>query len=102
LTDGLLYAFACLHLVVLAFTGSLPRCRRFVIWHVLNGLSLWAACSCKSTAWAYSVHFLHVLSSSVFAYVIELVVFNSTLLGLVVSFCTLSLYVRFVVLPYAG
>lgn len=111
LSDGLLHFFCCLHVVVLSYTMTLKRRgRRFVIWHVLTGLTLGFACSCKNTAWGlmafdafvYIVALWNLTNISVLDFIGDVLIYGSTLLAicLIVYFAIFSLH--FVLLPYAG
>ena len=110
LSDGLLHFFAMLHIAILTYTVSLPRGSSFIVWHILNGLSLGAACSCKNTAWGLMVldaflyfwYFVPVIKLSWLDYMFELLVFGGTLATLMVLVYVWSFSVHFMILPYAG
>ena len=110
LSDGLLHFFSMLHIVVAMYTMSLPRGKEFLVWHVLNGLSLGAACSCKNTAWGlmafdaflYFWYFVPLIKVGWLDYFFEVGFFGGTLAALMVFVYWASFAIHFVVLPYAG
>ena len=111
LSDGLLHFFTCLHLAVLSYTMSLKKRRsKFYVWHVLTGLTLGAACSCKNTAWGltaldafvYIAKFTDIWKVGIFDYLFDVGVFGSTLAFLAVLVYCISFFVHFIFLPYAG
>ena len=57
LTDGILHFFSIFHVTVLSYSLTLGTKDnpRFLLWHILNGLTLGMACSCKNTAWGLMV-----------------------------------------------
>jgi dolichyl-phosphate-mannose--protein O-mannosyl transferase len=110
LSDGILHFFSCLHICVLCYTISLPRSLRFYIWHVVNGISLGAACSCKNTAWGlmafdayvYIVALWPVSKLGWIDYLFEIGCFGVSLfLTAAIVYCT-AFSVHFMILPYGG
>jgi dolichyl-phosphate-mannose--protein O-mannosyl transferase len=111
LSDGMLHFFSCLHICMISFTLSIPaRRQRFWRWHLLTGVTLGCACSCKNTAWGliafdavcYSLVLSDCLCFGFIEYLIEIVCF-----GLPLAFICLSTYfaifsLHFVLLPYSG
>jgi dolichyl-phosphate-mannose--protein O-mannosyl transferase len=110
LSDGILHFFSSLHILVLAYMFSLPRGRRFNVLHVLNGLSLGAACSCKNTAgglmvfdaYAYFVAFWPLAKISWLDYIFDLGIYGVSLFLLAFAVYCASFSVHFIVLPYGG
>jgi dolichyl-phosphate-mannose--protein O-mannosyl transferase len=111
LSDGLLHFFTCFHICVLSFTLSIPaRRRRFWRWHVLTGITLGCACSCKNTAWGliafdagcYSFVLSDCLVFGFFEYFIELLCFGLPLGMLCLSTYFAIFSLHFVLLPYSG
>jgi dolichyl-phosphate-mannose--protein O-mannosyl transferase len=111
LSDGMLHFFSCLHISVISFTFSIPaRRQRFWRWHLLTGITLGCACSCKNTAWGliafdascYALVLSDCLHFGLIEYLLELFCF-----GLLLAFISLSTYfaifsLHFVLLPYSG
>ncbi|OHT08990.1 Dolichyl-phosphate-mannose-protein mannosyltransferase [Tritrichomonas foetus] len=112
LSDGMLHFFSCLHLAIISFTFSLrlQNRKKFAAWHVLTGLSLGAACSCKNTAWGlmgldafiYIVNFFPLTKIGIMDYLFEIFVYGSTLFLLNLFVYLASFYVHFIVLPLSG
>ncbi|OHS96069.1 Dolichyl-phosphate-mannose-protein mannosyltransferase [Tritrichomonas foetus] len=111
LTDGILHFFTCLHVAVLSYTLNLTKRRsKFYVYHILTGLTLGAACSCKNTAWgltvldafAYIVKFTDIWNIGVLDYLFDVGVFGGTLAFLGIFVYCLSFYIHFILLPYAG
>ena len=111
LSDGILHFFSCLHVAVLCFTMSMKRRRRkFWAWHVLTGITLGCACSCKNTAWGlmaldafvYFVGLWDMMSLGIVDYVGEIVFFGGSLFVICLAVYFVVFAVHFVLLPYAG
>ena len=111
LSDGILHFFSILHVAVLMHTISVPgRGSRWKMWHVINALSLGAACSCKNTAWGlmamdafcYCLNFLPVLKFGVVDYVFEVVFWGGQLAILQFFVYIVTFFAHFILLPYTG
>lgn len=111
LTDGILHFFTCLHVAVLSYTLTIRRRRaRFWVWHILTGLTLGIACSCKNTAWgltaldgfAYVVALWDVHVLGWLDYLFEVGVFGTTLLLMTIGVYFVIFSIHFVLLPYDG
>jgi dolichyl-phosphate-mannose--protein O-mannosyl transferase len=111
LSDGVLHFFACLHIAILSFTLTLRwRSRHFTLWHILTGVSLCAACSCKNTAWglmafdgfAYCMHFFGLRQLSWLDYAMDLVIYGGTLAAICAAVYFGSFSLHLVLLPYRG
>lgn len=111
LSDGLLHFFSCLHVAVLCFTLSIRRRRRrFWVWHILTGITLGCACTCKNTAWGlmaldafvYIIALGDMITLSIVDYIAEVGFFGGTLMVLCVLVYFVVFAIHFILLPYAG
>jgi dolichyl-phosphate-mannose--protein O-mannosyl transferase len=111
LSDGILHFFSVLHVAILFYTLSLRnRSRGFIVWHILTGVSLGAACSCKNTAWGlaaldgfcYVVDLAIYLKIGIFDYIFEIVIWGVSLAFLMVAVYILVFMIHFMLLPFAG
>ena len=111
LSDGILHFFTCLHVAVLCFTMSMKRRRRkFWAWHILTGITLGCACSCKNTAWGlmtldafvYFVGLWDMMALGVVDYIGEIAFFGGSLLVICLAVYFVVFAIHFVLLPYAG
>ena len=111
LSDGILHFFSMLHIAVLMYTFSMPPYdKKFNCWHVLTGISLGAACSCKNTAWGlmaldafvYVFTFLPILKIGIFDYLFQVGFYGATLAILMLLVYFISFSIHLFLLPYAG
>lgn len=111
LSDGILHFFSILHICVLMYTFSIKHYGfKFNLWHILTGISLGAACSCKNTAWGlmpmdaylYIVSFLPLIKRSYFDFFFQVFVYGLTLFLVQLFVYILSFSVHFILLPYSG
>lgn len=111
LSDGILHFFSILHIVILMYTFSQKHYgTKFNIWHVINGISLGAACSCKNTAWGlmafdayiYIISFWPILKYGFLDYAFQLFVYGVSLFIIQFLVYLGSFFVHFILLPYAG
>lgn len=111
LSDGLLHFFCCLHIAIAFYTYNLKNGKRYLLFHVLNGLSLGAACSCKNTAWGLMGFdaFMYIIRISnlagkfdIFESIFEVFIYGITLFLIQFFVYCLSFYIHFIILPFSG
>lgn len=106
LSDGILHFFVCFHVAILSKTFTIPQNDpSFIKWHVLTGLSLGCACSCKNTAmglcvldaYVYIVYFLFSKD-----YIRKIIIYGSSLALLAFIVYEVCFAIHFALLPFAG
>ena len=111
LTDGILHFFSMLHIAVLCYTITIPfNNSRFIVWHVITGITLGFACSCKNTAWglmvmdaiAYLHYFWPSWRVSKFSYFFDIFIFGSSLFIINLLVFVGAHAIHFLCLPYDG
>lgn len=111
LSDGVLLFFSFLHVVILCYTVTVPVSdESFFKWHLINGISLGAACSCKNTAWGlmgldaamYICKLFPTFSIGILDYLFDLAYYGISLF--VIQFCVYltSFFIHFTILKYDG
>ena len=112
LSDGILHFFVCLHICVISYTFSNDT---FISWksieHLMNGITLGFACSCKNTAWGlcvydafiYITHLMPLFTNKQYKlFFNNLYSLGVTLFLYAFSLYLLSFILHFVILQYAG
>jgi len=111
LSDGILHFFAVLHICVLFYTMSIPKLNGwFHFWHIMTGITLGAASSCKNTAWglavldaaAYIVYLYAIHKNNIIDYVFDVLLYGTTLFLINFLVYLLTFYVHFILLPISG
>lgn len=111
LTDGILHFFCALHVTVLSYSVTLNYFdKSFTKWHILNGITLGFACSCKNTAWGLMVvdafmyirYLWQVFELDIFAFCVDLVLYGGSLLFINVFVYCVIFSIHFILLPLAG
>jgi dolichyl-phosphate-mannose--protein O-mannosyl transferase len=112
LTDGILHFFSALHICVLLWSFSDRHGGQLtVLNHVLNGVTLGMASTCKNTAWGlmaldawvYVVEFLPLVEwSGVLDYLVEVAMAGTSLFAMVLGVYCLCFAGHFALLPYQG
>ena len=111
LSDGVLIFFSSLHIMILCYTITVPlHDRNFKFWHIINGISLGAACSCKNTAWGlmgfdaigYILMLLPSLKIGILDYLFDVAFYGITLFLLQFSVYIMSFIIHFTVLCLDG
>ncbi|EAX88925.1 Dolichyl-phosphate-mannose-protein mannosyltransferase, putative [Trichomonas vaginalis G3] len=111
LSDGVLLFFSYLHVLILSYTISIPVSDlSFFKWHIINGISLGAACSCKNTAWGlmgfdgamYICKLFPSYKIGLLDYLFDIGFYGVTLF--LIQFCVYlsSFFIHFAVLVYDG
>lgn len=111
LSDGILHFFSVLHICILMYTFSIKNYgTKFNLWHVLTGISLGAACSCKNTAWGlmpfdaylYVVAFLPLIKRSYLDFFFQVFVYGLTLFLIQLAVYIIVFSIHFILLPFSG
>ena len=112
LSDGILHFFVCLHIGMISYTFSSTNMIDYnSFFHILNGLTLGFACSCKNTAWGLCVYdaYVYITSISKFlynkqykAFFIKLFSLGITLFLIAFSVYLISFIIHFILLQYGG
>ncbi|OHT07845.1 Dolichyl-phosphate-mannose-protein mannosyltransferase [Tritrichomonas foetus] len=111
LSDGILHFFSILHITILLFTFSIPNFgTKFNVWHIINAISLGAACSCKNTAWGlmaldafvYIFAFAPLVNVGVLDYIFQIGIYGGSLAIIQFLVYLWSFFIHFILLPYAG
>ena len=111
LSDGILHFFSILHITILFYTISLSKLDYwFHIFHLLTGITLGAASSCKNTAWGLAVldafsyiYFLYNFHEEIsLDYLFDLIIYGGSLLFLDIFIYFIIFSIHFILLPIAG